>query len=144
MKSETSKVNKNLNTFIIIAAVIIILIAIYFYRSGKKNAEGPQVEYPHGTESIPAGWSPTALVDELKSVMSGLFTFSGTKDDTWKKLRDLPNDDMVIAVYNVFGQKYFGEGKGTLTKWINDEYNYDFLSGVKEGTLARLRYLNLP
>lgn len=132
---------------IILALLIIVaVLIIYFYgrKQGRIKAEGPQVDYPQGGDQIPQGWSPVPLADELHDAMDGIFTLSGTKDEVWKKLRDLPTDEMVIAVYNTFGQKYFGEGNGTLTQWIRDENYYDYLTGVKETTLARLQRLNLP
>lgn len=127
-----------------IAVFIIFCLILYFvYRQGKKNAEGPKVTYPEGGNGIPLGWSPVPLVDELFDVMDGGLTFSGTKDEAWKKLRDLATGDMVTAVYSGFNQKHFSKGDGTLTQWIRDENNYDWTSGVKESTLARLQQYNL-
>jgi hypothetical protein len=145
--TETTQNNSNTKSSntILYVFVFLLLVAIlyYAYRQGKKNAEGPEVHYPNGGNDIPPSWSPVPLVDELYDVMSGLFTFSGTKDVTWTKLKDLPTDDMVAAVYSGFNQKYFGEGKGTLTQWIRDEKNYDWISGVKDATLSRLAKINL-
>jgi len=70
-------------------------------------------------------------------------TLSGTKDAVWKRLYDLPTDDMVVAVYSAFNQKYFNKGKGTLTQWIRDEWYYDYTTGVKEKALDRLAKLKL-
>jgi hypothetical protein len=123
--------------------VALILLAWYFYRSGKRSATGPVVDFPKGNAEIPAGWNPTALADELHDVMDGGATATGTKDDAWRKLADLPTDDMVKAVYSAFNQKYFGEGNGTLTQWIRDERWYDFFSGIKDRALGRLTKLSL-
>lgn len=123
--------------------ILIIIIAVYFYFRGKRNAEGPKVTYPQGGNSIPAGWSPMPLVKELYDAMSGLFSFTGTKDQVWTKLRDMPTDEMVIAVYDTYNQKYFSEGNGTLTQWIRDENYYDPISGVRDSTLSRLQNLGL-
>ena len=123
--------------------VLIIIIGVYFYYRGKRNAEGPKVTYPEGGNAIPEGWSPLPLVSELHDAMDGLFTLMGTKDAAWTKLRDLPTDEMVIAVYDTYNQKYFRDGNGTLTQWIRDEKYADPLTGVKESTLARLQNLDL-
>lgn len=125
--------------------VLLLILIIYFIgrRAGKRNAEGPKVNYPKGGEDIPASWSPEPLVKELHNAMDGLFTLSTTKDAAWKKLRDLPTDEMVIATYDVYNQRYFKDGKGTLVQWIDDEYYYDPTTGIKASTLARLRNLNL-
>ncbi len=130
---------------IIITIIIIVVVLVIWYagkQRGKSTAEGPQAEYPEGGNEIPSNWSPEPIVSELYDVMSG-WALTGTKDSAWIKLRDLPTNEMVIAVYNVFNQKYFGEGYGTLVQWIRDEAYYDYFSGVKEGTLARLQNLGL-
>lgn len=137
--------NKHSEIIIILIIILIVVMTIWFLgkRRGKQTAEGPQVDYPEGGEEIPANWSPVPLADELKDVMKG-WAFTGTKDATWIKLRDLPTDEMVIAVYNAFNQKYFSLGYGTLTQWIRDEWYYDYFTGVKDAVLARLQNLNLP
>lgn len=121
----------------------IALIAWHYYRKGKKAAGGYQANYPTGGNNIPPSWNPLPLVKELHDVMDSTFTFSGTKDEVWKKVLNLPTDDMIVSVYNVFNQNYSDENNGTLTQWIKDEWNYDFISGVKENLLARLAKLNL-
>lgn len=132
-------------TWYIIAIVVVVLIifSVYFYFQGKRKAEGPKVTYPQGGSGIPAGWSPEPLVARLYDAMSGLFTFTGTKDAAWRELRDLPSDDMVTAVYDVFNQKYYSESQATLTQWIRDENYFDPLTGVKETTIKRLENLRL-
>lgn len=135
---------KEKNIYIVIIVVIVLIIGGYLlYRAGKKNATPPQVQYPQGGNGIPPGWSPEPLIEELHDVMDGLFTLSGTKDEAWKKLRDLASPDMITAVYNGFNQRYFKEDKGTLTQWIRDEKWIDWTSGVKDSTLAKLASLNL-
>ncbi len=130
--------------YITIVIVLFLSIAAFFiYRAGKKNATPPKVNYPQGGAGVPQGWDPTAIIDELYDVMSGGFTFSGTKDAAWIKLRDLATPDMVTAVYDGFNQKHFKDGNGTLTQWIRDENYYDYVSGVKASTIARLQQLNL-
>lgn len=143
MKVPGLKINV---TFIVIAVTVLLLLvglAWYFYRQGKKTATGPVVKFEEGTAALPAGWSPVPLADELHDVMDGLFTLSGTKSKTWQKLYDLPTNDMVRAVYSAFNQKYFNKGKGTLTQWIRDENYYDYTTGIKEQVLNRLAQLNL-
>lgn len=94
----------------------------------------PTVGYtPQGT---PVAWSPEPLVDELHNVMSTA-SLTGTKDAAWQKVIDLPSPDMVAAVYNRFNQKW-GDGD-TLTQWIDDEFYYDYFSGVKDQVLQKLR-----
>lgn len=130
---------------LLIIAILTIGVMMFIYYKGKKSGaiNIPDAPYPDGTQGIPAGFNPNVLADELHSVMSGLFTLSGTKDKTWRKLLDLPTNDMVVAVYNTFNSKYGGLGKGSLTNWINDEYYYDFASGIKTKVLQRLKSLRL-
>jgi len=130
--------------FWIVIGIIIVIYLIYRYI---KNTEtGPQVQYPHGGSGIPAGWSPDALATELHDVMDGLFTMPVTKNEVWKKLYNLPTIDMMVAVYNAFGQKYFKEGNGTLTDWIRGEVYYviTMAGGIKEALLAKLVSNNMP
>ncbi len=131
---------------VIITVVIIIVIglAIFFWgkKRGKEKAQGPQASYPKGAINIPKDWNAEPLAIELHDVMSGLFTLTGTKDAAWNKLNQLGTDDMVVAVYNAFNQKYYDEKKETLTDWIKKEDYYDYFSGVKDKTLALLARLN--
>jgi hypothetical protein len=111
------------NVVIGIIAVAVIILIIYFVgkHNGKVKAEGPKADYPEGGDAIPKGWKPDPLVQELFNVMDGIFTLGITKDETFRKYLSLPTDDMFAAVYNVFNQKYFNKGDGTLREWINDE-----------------------
>lgn len=135
---------KNWKT-ILIALAILALIVYSIYAWGKHSANGPQGDYPHKGNGIPDGWSPTPLANELHDAMNGIFTLADTKEKAWNKLYNLPTDDMVVAVYNVFGQLYFNEGNGTLVQWIRDEDNYvpEMLGGVRNDLLQRLQSLNL-
>ena len=131
-------------TFIIITVIVIALAVWQYYRGKKAGAVViPDAPYIKGAAAIPEGFNPNILADKLHSAMSGLFTLSSTKDAVWLELFNLSTDDMVIAVYNAFNKKYGSEGKGSLTKWIDDEYYYDFASGVKTKTLERLKNLRL-
>lgn len=89
----------------------------------------------------PIAWNPKPLSDQLFNAMSGLFTTSGTKDEAWKALINLPTNDMLTAVYNQFNTDH-GEGE-TLTTWIDSEYYYDYFTGVKDQALSRLRAAGL-
>lgn len=100
----------------------------------------PVVGYGPGGMAI--AWSPAPLSNELNAAMNGLFTFTGTKDEAWSKLLQLPTPDMVTAVYNDFNARH--GGGSTLTQWIRDEIYYDPFTGVRDATLARLALLGLP
>ena len=127
-------------------AVAALIVVIIIYKWGKSTATGPQPVYPEGGKGIPAGWSPEPLAAELYNNMDGLFTLGSTKEASWKKLYDLPTLDMTVAVYSVFGQKYFNKGKGTLTDWIRDEVNYVpvWAGGIKENLLSKLTQNSMP
>jgi hypothetical protein len=135
----------NRNRMTVLIAVLVIAFAIYMYFKGKKDGKTiiPDAPYIHGKAGIPAGFNPNNLADKLYEVMSGLFTVSGHKDAAWNQLLNLATDDMVIAVYNAFNDKYGNKGKGSLTQWIADEYYYDFSTGIKPKVLDRLKKLRL-
>ena len=100
----------------------------------------PVVSY--NTQGEPTFWNPATISTELYNVMDGLFTLTGTKNDTFLKFAQLPTGDMATAVYNHFNQN-FGKGE-TLTQWINDEYYYDYFGEGKQLALAKLQALGLP
>ena len=130
---------------IVITTILAVALLAYMYYRGRKAGKGfiPDAPYINGSASIPKGFNPNILADKLYEVMSGLFTLSGHKDAAWKQLIDLQTDDMVIAVYNAFNDKYGPKGKGTLTQWIADEKYYDFTTGVKSRVLLKLKSLRL-
>lgn len=133
------------NIVIGIITFLVVILIIYFYgkHKGKASATGPKVTYPNNGDGIPKGWSPSPLAKELKNVMSGLFTLSGTKEDTFHKLLVLPTDDMFAAVYSAFNQLYFALGDGTLREWINAEKYTDWTSNTITELNDRFDKLNL-
>ena len=132
------------NRGVILAIVLGLAVIIYIYYKGKKAGRVyiPDVDYIKDQKMILANFNPNILADELHRVMCGLFTLAGTKDAAWLKLLNVGTDNMIIAVYNTFNQRYGSEGKGSLTKWIDDETYYDLLTGVKGKLLTKLRSLN--
>ncbi|MFD2581503.1 hypothetical protein ACFSR6_03315 [Pedobacter vanadiisoli] len=133
----------DLNKFIL--PVLLLGVVVYLiWKNGKKAGQTiiPDVPYIQDQGVITKSFNPNILAEELFNVMDGLFTLSGTKDAAFRKLYELPTDNMVIAVYNAFNSKYGSKGDGSLTKWINDEYYYDAF-GYKNKVLARLKSLRL-
>ncbi|TKB96850.1 hypothetical protein [Pedobacter cryophilus] len=126
-------------------ALVVLCLFVYIYFKGKADGKTniADAKYIYGSAGIPKGFNPNILADTLHEVMSDLFTLTGTKDKAWNQLVNLQTDDMVIAVYNAFNDKYGAEGEGTLTQWINDEKYYDFSTGVKTKALNKLRSLRL-
>lgn len=130
--------------------VVVGAVATYGTYKGVKylRSRNRFVPLPNGGTGIPVtgydgngqpvSWSPVGLVDELYSAMSGLGTFTGTKDAVWTKIIQLPTNDMLTATYNSFNQDKRAGGE-TLTQWIDNEYYYDYFSGVKDDVLAKLR-----
>ena len=124
-------------------------IAIYGTYKGVKYLRNriPAAQLPAGGAGIPTvgytqtgqaiAWDPKPMSDQLYNAMSGLFTTSGTKDEAWTALIQLPTNDMLTAVYNQFNKDH-GNGT-TLTAWIDDEYYYDYFTGVKVQALNKLR-----
>lgn len=133
------------NIVIGIIIIMVILLVIYFLgkRSGKLKVAGPQGKYPHDGDAIPTGWKAEPLREELFNVMDGVFTLASTKDETFQKYLSLPTDDMFVAVYNVFNQKFFNKGKGTLRIWINDESNTVVFDSTIDDLNVRFDRLNL-
>lgn len=85
----------------------------------------------------PIPWNPAPVVEAQYGAMDGGGSFSGTKDEAWTLLLNLPTADMLTAVYNAFNADPRAEGD-SLTQWIRDEIYYDYISGVKAAVLAKL------
>jgi hypothetical protein len=133
------------NKMVFWGVIFLISIMIFIYLKGKKDGKIliPDAPYLFGSEGIPKGFNPNILADKLHEVMSSFFTLTGTKDAAFRQLTELQTNDMVIAVYNAFNNKYGAEAHGSLTQWIDDENYYDFVSGIKAKALNRLRQLRL-
>jgi hypothetical protein len=130
-----------MNKKIIFIIILILLVVYSIYSFGKKNATGPQGNYPSGGKALPEGWNPNVLADELFDTMSG-FDSTSAKEDAWTKLSMLPTGDMVVAVYNVFNQKYWSKDNGTLAQWIRDEGGA-LIGSSKDAALKVLSQYNL-
>ena len=136
----------------IIGLGVATLVTVEGVKIYKKLTAPPPAKLPQGGAGLPVVsytntgaavlWNPAPLAQQLNDVMSGLFTLTGTKDDAWLQVAEIPTNDMLTSLYNYFNSK-FGNGK-TLTQWINDEYYYDILSGVKQKALQRLADAQLP
>lgn len=126
---------------IIIVVFVLIIIGYLLYNAGKKTR--PKVKYPNGGQGIPAGWSPTPLVEQLFKTMDGMNVNRLSRDAAWMDLSKLPSDDMVVSVYDVFNQLYFKDSQETLTEWIKNESTLGWVSTAKNAALNRLASLNL-
>ncbi len=138
------------NIIYIIIALFILLIIIYFIgrSSGKAKAnnEKKNPTYPQGGQGIPAGWSPIPIADALYEKMNGVTFNKAGLDALLSSFLSLPTDDMFVAVYSVFNQKYGSEKYGTLRNWIKDEdYNFPitFPDIIRPKIYARMDNLNL-
>jgi len=115
---------KNVDWRVLLIVILVIVGLVYLiYRWGKRNAEGPQVTLTNGTQSIPKGWTPEPLARQLHDALDGVFVLAATKGEAFKKVMDLPTDDMIKSVYNAYNTLYFKEGNGTLVQWLRDELN---------------------
>ena len=97
----------NRNNIYAITGVIVVAIAYFIYKQGKKA--GSIIEYPNNGTGIPRGWSPRPVVTQLKQAFnpSGntwMSAFDGTDEDLiWSALSNL-TDDQLAAVYNDYIQ----------------------------------------
>lgn len=125
---------------ILIVAIILTLIILKIVRAFKKPANAT---YVPGGGSIPSGWDPTAITDDLFNMIDGTLEFAGTMQDIYKKFNDL-NDNQMIEVYNKWLDKGYDKEKkyyvfpyGTLTKAIKEKVGYAW-PGQNEKTLAEI------
>ncbi|OQA86777.1 MAG: hypothetical protein BWY27_01122 [Bacteroidetes bacterium ADurb.Bin234] len=137
------------NIIYIVIAAFILLIVIYFIgRSSGKAKSANQAKnpvYPQGGQGVPTGWSPVPIADALYKKMEGITINKPSLDALLLSYLTLPTDDMFVAVYSVFNQKYSSKG-GTLRKWIEDEdYTVPirFPDVIRPKIYARMDKLNL-
>ncbi len=127
------------NPLVATGVVVVVGFLAYFGLRKLFLPGAPRIVAGKAT-GVPPGWSPNILASQLYNEMEGLGW--GTYPASWDTLAKLPTDDMVIAVYKAFNDQYFRLGKGTLTKWIQDEWQ--LVGTSKTQVLARLRSLQLP
>jgi len=111
----------------VLIVALIIFVLVYIWYQGKKSGEAGK---PKQTD-IPIdifGSSGNVLVDggkvrriatELHNDMDGFNI--GHDDEIYTEFSTL-SDSETTAVYNDFNERYFSEGEGTLTEWIQAEY----------------------
>lgn len=140
----------------IVTGGLTVASAFGLYWVGKRLFTGPalpKANLPTGGKGIPMvgtgpggapiPWSPVPLASNLFDVMDGI-DLTYKKEDQWRKLAELPTDDMVVATYNYFNSMpaVVKAQAGTLVQWIRDEYGA--VSGsTKPEALARLTRLGL-
>lgn len=126
----------------IIPVAVLLLVVYIIWKKGKNagsDTSNVQLKYPNSGKQIRAGFDANGLAMELFDVMDGIFTWANTKEKVFILLNACTGEEM-IAVYNAFNSKYGNKGKGTLTKWINDESNV-VIGSVKPTLISRLRAL---
>jgi len=139
------------NILYIIMAAFILLIIIYFIgrSAGKAKSanEAKNPVYPNNGQGIPAGWDPNNLADSLYDKISGTTWNKSALNTVLQQFLALPTNDMFVAVYSVYNEKYFGSGGGTLREQIKDEdYNFPiagFPDNIRPLIYKRMDLLNL-
>ncbi len=126
-------------------AVFVLVLFIYIYFKGKADGKTniKDAKYPLNGKSLPLGWNPNVLADKIYKAMDGVLTNTTTKNLVFREVFVLPTDEMLIAVYNTFNDKYGAKGKGSLTEWINDEWAYLATVNYRTKLLERLAELRL-
>ena len=114
----------------------------------------PKSELPTGGSGIPVVrtgptgkpvvWSPSPLASELYEAMDG-FDWTEVKEKAWRKMLELPTDDMFTATYNYFNimPQVVKADAGTLTQWVRDEGGAWGSGSAKPGLIRRLNALQL-
>lgn len=136
---------KNLKVYLIstgILLIVIVVVAIYFYQSGK-NKYDKSVEMPEKTD-----WGKTLTTEEANEIkrhaaalykdMKGL-NLMPRKPEVYVDY--LATSDRVFVGTANFFVKNYGEGE-TLAQWIKDENytatNFNELTATIDAILARL------
>ena len=127
-------------------AVVVVVIWWVGRQMGKEAADkAARKPLPNSGSGIPqerqadgtmASWSPTAIANELYSVMNSTWATGWDKQQAYSKAMAL-TPDQLTALYNDFNRRH-GRGE-TLTQWIDDEW----FPTNKLGLPERLRGLGL-
>jgi len=130
----------------LVLIVGIVLLVSYLNREPDFNPVPPPSNTGPGGAPLTPNEAQTVrrIAMALHADMEG-FNVSFLRDDElWREFMSL-SDPLFVAVYNDFGSLYYSEGKGTLTKWVNDEWSWYDPQGVagKAEVMARLGALNL-
>ena len=139
-----------------VALLIVIIIGIVIYRSGKKsglvagaiNLSSPVNDNPNGAVT-----GPQASVAELKTLAQTIHDDMDGGNlthniDAWNRVLVLSDSDF-IKLYNEFDFDFQKESGQTLRGWIESETSYyvPFLGtqwgSTKDALLARMNKLNL-
>lgn len=134
--------------------LIIAIILVIYYVGKKKGMAGngkskwiKKWQLPDSGSGIPQGWSPSPLAQEVHDMLNrgpkGRNIWLKPNKETFKKLYELPTDDMFIAV-NIDFNNRFAKGGGTMHEQIKEEYYVDSLfssMNYKELVLDRLEKL---
>lgn len=125
----------------IAAGVVLFFFAKWGIKKIVKAASivPPKPEGIPDPKSIPSGWRPEPLANELHSALDGWPGSSQTKGEVYAKLTAL-TDGQFISVYNTFNKLYYKEGEGTMVDWIRDE---DWQPSNTDVILSRFLYLGL-
>ena len=135
-------------------AIIMLVIGVILYFIIKKvwaHIKPPNyasAAYQAGGGSIPEGWSPTKITDDLYGAIEGWFDSITTKEAAFKQFNDLPTDNMKIAVHNDWrDRKSTLFHNYTLHQAVNGETNvvYFTFGAINEGAtmIAHLERLGL-
>jgi len=146
-----------------IGGVIVTLGAIFGFgyvlarkKQLLKQWRPPRVTYPDSGQGLiitgPDGelitYDPSALAVQLYDAMKG-FPNPAARVAAWSLLAKLPEDDMVVSVYEYYNNQYqfetnvFGTPYGSLTQWIKDEEATIWDKTYQDSALARLEKLRL-
>lgn len=120
----------------------LVLLYLYGRSAGKKKAleDLNQEPLPNNGQGIPTGWDPKPVANRLFTVLDGFWTAAATKEPVFQEAYSLTNDQLV-AVYNSFNGLFGSKGKGTLTEWIRDDWNFS-IGGKRDPLIERLVSLN--
>ena len=123
--------------YLIIGLLVLITVYLLARASGKRKAlKDLNIKpLPDNGNGIPIGWDPLPLANEIFTKLDGVFTWAADKETSFAKAMELTNDQLV-ALYNSFNRN-FGGPKGSLTKWLRDEFNVS-VGGVRNQLVSKL------
>lgn len=128
----------------LLAITGIYFLVQYIKKSALNNIPLPELP-KDGSIPDPETFEKQAkvLANELKGVVTGIFTLASSKEKVFKKLFEL-KDAELIYTYRVYNKLYFNTTSETMTAAIQDESNYvpETIGGVKSKLVNRLISLN--
>jgi len=132
------------NPWVLLALAVVVIWVLYKFRGPLFNFNVPQDLPDEPNLSATERQVVRELSMRLHRDMSGVGIGFLRDHNAWQQLMSM-SDRLFVAVSNDFNRLYFKQGKGTMRKWVQDEWTWADVAGIAGRTqvLDRMASLNI-